>query len=60
MRDIIIAPLITEKVSHLAQDGKTYVFNLRKDVKFNDGEKFNAEVAKLNFEAILTNINRHK
>lgn len=44
----------------ISEDGKTYVFNLRKDVKFNDGEKFNAEVAKLNFEAILTNINRHK
>lgn len=43
----------------ISEDGKTYVFKLREDVFFSDGEKFNAEAAKANFEAILSNIDRH-
>ncbi len=31
MKDLIIAPVITEKSAHLAEDGKTYVFKVRKD-----------------------------
>lgn len=30
INDIIIAPLITEKVSTMASDGKTYVFKVNK------------------------------
>lgn len=31
MKDLIIAPVITEKSARLAEDGKTYVFKVRKD-----------------------------
>lgn len=34
-------------------DDHTWVFELRDDVTFHDGEKFNAEVVKKNFERIL-------
>ncbi len=34
-------------------DDVTWVFDLRDDVTFHDGEKFNAEVVKKNFERIL-------
>ncbi|NCD12915.1 MAG: nickel ABC transporter, nickel/metallophore periplasmic binding protein, partial [Epsilonproteobacteria bacterium] len=43
----------------ISDDGKTYVFKLREDVSFSDGEKFNAKAAKANFDAILSNIKRH-
>ena len=36
-----------------AVDDTTWVFELRDDVTFHDGEKFNAEVVKKNFERIL-------
>ena len=36
-----------------AIDDTTWVFDLREDVTFHDGEKFNAEVAKKNFDRIL-------
>lgn len=31
MKDIIIAPVITEKSAKIAEDGKTYVFKVQKD-----------------------------
>lgn len=31
MKDVIIAPVITEKAAALAADGKTYVFKVKKD-----------------------------
>jgi large subunit ribosomal protein L23 len=31
MKDLIIAPVITEKSAHLGEDGKTYVFKVSKD-----------------------------
>ena len=34
-------------------DETTWVFELREDITFHDGEKFNAEVAKKNFDRIL-------
>ncbi|AGK54394.1 nickel ABC transporter substrate-binding protein [Bacillus sp. 1NLA3E] len=43
----------------ISEDGKEYLFNLRKDVKFSDGTSFNAEIVKKNFDAILKNINSH-
>lgn len=39
--------------------GKTYIFKLRDDVTFHDGEKFNAKAAKANFDALLDNNKRH-
>lgn len=53
-------------IPHLAEswdispDGKVYTFNLRQDVKFSDGSRFNAQIAKKNFDAILANRERHK
>lgn len=43
----------------ILDEGKTYVFKLREDVSFSDGEKFNAKAAKANFDAILSNVKRH-
>ncbi|HOP65550.1 MAG TPA: 50S ribosomal protein L23 [Bacilli bacterium] len=53
MKDIIIAPLITEKVSNLAKDGKTYVFKVSKkankyEIKKAIEEAFGVKVAKVN------------
>lgn len=43
----------------ISEDGLTYTFQLRNDVTFSDGEKFNAQVAKANFDALLANRARH-
>lgn len=43
----------------ISEDGKTYTFYLRDDVKFHDGVQFDAHAAKANFDAILENIERH-
>lgn len=53
-----ISPWLAESYE-VSEDGKTYVFKLREDVYFTDGAKFNAEAAKLNFDAILDNYERH-
>jgi peptide/nickel transport system substrate-binding protein len=37
----------------ISDDGKVYTFHLRDDVKFHDGEPFNAEAVKTNFERIV-------
>lgn len=34
----------------MSPDGKTWTFNLREDVKFHDGEPWNSEAAKINFQ----------
>ncbi|WP_462411527.1 ABC transporter substrate-binding protein [Neobacillus sp. Marseille-QA0830] len=36
----------------VSDDGKSYTFKLRKDVKFHDGTPFNAEAVKYNFDRI--------
>ena len=43
----------------ISADGKEYVFHLRRNVKFTDGEPFTAEAVKLNIEAVLANAKRH-
>lgn len=43
----------------ISEDGLTYTFQLRDDVTFSDGEKFNAQAAKANFDALLANRARH-
>ncbi|MDO4535966.1 MAG: nickel ABC transporter substrate-binding protein [Clostridium perfringens] len=53
-----VSPWLAESYE-VSEDGKTYVFKLREDVHFTDGVKFNAEVAKQNFDAILDNADRH-
>ena len=40
-------------------DGKTWVFTLRTDVNFSNGEPFNAQAAVENFRAVLDNRQRH-
>jgi peptide/nickel transport system substrate-binding protein len=37
----------------ISDDGKVYTFYLREDVRFHDGEPFNAEAVKANFERIV-------
>ena len=39
--------------------GLSLVFQLREDVKFSDGQDFNAQAVKQNFEAVLANAKRH-
>jgi nickel transport system substrate-binding protein len=38
-----------------SEDGKTWVFTLRTDVTFSNGEPFNAQAAVENFRAVLDN-----
>ncbi|MED1791462.1 ABC transporter substrate-binding protein [Brevibacillus nitrificans] len=37
-----------------SEDGKSYTFKLRQDVKFHDGTPFNAEAVKANFDHIFS------
>ncbi len=53
-----IKPLLAESWK-VSDDGKTYTFHLRKDVKFHDGEPFNAEAVKKNIEAVQSNASKH-
>ncbi|MFB1118655.1 nickel ABC transporter substrate-binding protein [Dickeya dadantii] len=43
----------------ISPDGKQYIFNLRHDVRFTDGEPLTAEAVKQNIEAVLDNYPRH-
>lgn len=53
-----IEPWLAEKWE-ISPDGKVYTFFLRKDVKFSDGVKFDAQAAKKNIDAVLANKERH-
>lgn len=53
-----IKPLLAESWD-ISEDGKVYTFHLRQGVTFHDGEPFNAEAAKANFEAVLANAEKH-
>lgn len=43
----------------ISKDNLTYTFQLREDVFFSDGEKFDAKAAEANLNAILSNYKRH-
>lgn len=53
-----IKPLLAESWD-VSQDGTIYTFHLRKNVKFHDGEPFNAEAVKQNIEAVQANAEKH-
>ncbi|WP_027955541.1 staphylopine-dependent metal ABC transporter substrate-binding lipoprotein [Halobacillus kuroshimensis] len=43
----------------ISENGKVYTFTLRDDVKFHDGEPFNAEAVKKNIDAVQENAEVH-
>jgi nickel transport system substrate-binding protein len=53
-----IKPLLADSWE-ISEDGKVYTFHLREDVKFHDGEPFNAEAVKKNIEAVQNNAEKH-
>lgn len=53
-----IKPLLAE-TWEVSEDGKVYTFYLKKDVKFHDGEPFNAEAVKKNIVAVQNNAEKH-
>ncbi|MDR2758028.1 MAG: nickel ABC transporter substrate-binding protein [Spirochaetaceae bacterium] len=69
VQDMVFEPLVDNTVEgikpamaeswDISSDGREYIFHLRKGLKFHDGEPFNANAVKLNFDAILNNIERH-
>src|SRR5262249_904754 len=52
-KDLKIIPRLAE--SWATPDATTYIFHLRKDVKFHDGTEFNAEAVKFNLDRYLNN-----
>lgn len=52
--DGTVAPWLATHWTH-SDDGKTWVFTLRDNVKFSNGEPFNAAAAEANFRAVLAN-----
>ena len=54
----IVPSLATEW--SIENDGKSYVFKLREGVVFSNGEKFDANAVKANFDALQANKGRHK
>ncbi|KOR89810.1 glutathione ABC transporter substrate-binding protein [Paenibacillus solani] len=51
-----LVPVLAEDYT-ISDDGLTYTFNLRKNVKFHDGTEFNAEAVKINMERIMNEEN---
>lgn len=51
-KDMEIVPVLAEDYE-ISEDALTYTFKLRKDVTFHDGEPFNAEAVKANYERII-------
>lgn len=43
----------------ISDDGKKYIFNLRKNVKFSNNDEFDAFVVEKNFDAIMQNKDMH-
>lgn len=56
--DGTVAPWLA-KSWQVSADGREYVFTLRNDVTFSNGEAFNAAAVVANFNAILENRDRH-
>ena len=50
--DGTIAPWLATEWE-VSEDGKSYTFRLRQDVKFHDGTPFNAEAVKFNYDRII-------
>lgn len=48
-----VIPWLAKSWTH-SEDGKTWTFTLRDDVKFSNGEPFDAEAAAENFRAVLS------
>ncbi|MEX3019619.1 nickel ABC transporter substrate-binding protein [Kluyvera sp. STS39-E] len=53
-----VKPWLAKSWTH-SEDGKTWVFTLRDDVTFSNGETFDAPAAAENFRAVLDNRQRH-
>lgn len=53
-----IKPLLAKKWD-ISNDGKTYTFHLRDDVKFHDGTPFDADAVKQNIDAVQQNKDLH-
>ena len=47
-----LVPVLAEDYK-ISEDGLTYTFNLRQNVKFHDGTDFNAEAVKANLDRIM-------
>ncbi|MGL5253552.1 MAG: nickel ABC transporter substrate-binding protein [Brevinema sp.] len=53
-----IQPSLAQKWD-ISKDGKTYTFDIRRDMKFSDGETLDAYAIEKNFDALWDNKNRH-
>lgn len=51
-KDMKIQPLLAKDYD-VSDDGLTYTFKLRKGVKFHDGEKFDAQAVKVNYDRVM-------
>lgn len=53
-----VKPKLAEKWE-ISEDGLTYTFHLRKNIKFSDGEPFNAEAVKKNIDVVVANYEKN-
>ncbi|TYP70072.1 nickel ABC transporter substrate-binding protein [Paenibacillus methanolicus] len=53
-----VVPFLAESWT-ISEDGKTYSFKIRQNVKFSDGTAFNATIAKKNFDAVMKHVENH-
>jgi len=49
-----LEPLLAEEMPTITNNGMTYTFKLRKNVKFHDGTPFNASAAKFSIDRMIT------
>jgi len=54
----VIKPWLAKRWER-SDDGKRYRFFLREDVRFSNGDTFDAQAVKLNFEQVQANIEKH-